>query len=320
MNPYMQGREKKMENYVGIDISKRYFDLHSLPQGKQHQFENNREGILQCLKMLADSKSRLIVMESTGGYEVALATELHLAGLTVAVVNPRQIRDFARAVGQMAKTDKIDAKIIARFAATVEPPAKAVMDDKTRQLKALVARRDQLVEMHVAESNRLEHAVNKNIARSIREALKAIEREMARVEQQIAEHIEQDQQLKRKADIVDSAPGIGSTTASMLVTKLPELGTLNRRQIAALVGVAPMNRDSGTFRGKRMTGGGRSSVRAGLFMPTLVAIRHNPLIRGFYQRLLSLGKAKMTAVIAAMRKLLTILNTMVAKNEFWKPN
>jgi len=316
----MQEREKKMENYVGIDISKRYFDLYSLPQGKQHHFENTPEGIRRCLEVLTETKPVLIVMESTGGYEVALATELYLAGLTLAVVNPRQIRSFARAVGQMAKTDKLDAKIIARFAATVRPPARAIMEGKTRQLKDLVARRDQLVELHVAESNRLEHAVDKNIAHSIRQVMKAIERQMSKIEQQIAGHIEQDQQLKHKADIVDSAPGIGTTTASMLVTHLPELGTLNRREIASLVGVAPMNRDSGAFRGKRMTGGGRVSVRCGLFMPTLVAIQHNPVIREFYQRLLLMGKDKMTAVVAAMRKLLTILNTMVAKNEFWKPN
>lgn len=320
MSPYMQGREKKMENYVGIDISKRYFDLHCLPEGKQHRFENNQKGIRQCLKLLADIRAKLVVMESTGGYEITLACELQVAGLPVAVVNPRQIRDFARAIGQIAKTDKIDAKVIAQFASMVEPPAKEVMDDKARQLKSLVARRDQLTGMHVAESNRMEHAVDKSIVHSIKVILKAIEREIAQVNKQIAEHIERNDQLKRKANIVDSAPGIGPTTAFMLVTKLPEIGTLNRRQIAALVGVAPMNRDSGAFRGKRMTGGGRSSVRAGLFMPTLVAIRHNPVIRQFYHRLLSLGKTKMTAVIAAMRKLLTILNTMVAKNEFWNPN
>jgi transposase len=311
-----------MENqtYIGIDISKCHFDLYVLPESKQYQFENNPKGIQQCLKMLETSRPKLTVMESTGGYEVALATELHLAGLAVAVVNPRQIRDFARAVGQIAKTDKIDARVIARFASTVEPPAKDVLDAKARQLKALVARRDQLVGMHVAESNRMEHAVDRDIVRSIKAVLKAIERQIVQVDSQIAEHIVQDPQLKRKADIVDSAPGIACTTASMLVTRLPELGLLNRRRIAALVGVAPMNRDSGTFKGKRMTGGGRRRIRTALYMPTLAAIRHNPVIREFYNRLLAKGKTKMTAVIAAMRKLLTILNTMVAKNQCWNPN
>jgi transposase len=308
-----------MGNYVGIDISKHYFDLYCLPDGKQYQFDNNQKGIRQCLKLLTDIRAKLVVMESTGGYEIALACELQVSGLPVAVVNPRQIRDFARAIGQIAKTDKIDAKVIARFASTVEPPVKEVMSDKARQLKSLVARRDQLTQMHVAESNRMEHAVDRSIAHSIKAILKVIERQIADIDKQVVEHIKHDEQLRRKADIIDSAPGIGSTTASMLVTALPEIGTLNRRQIAALVGVAPMNRDSGAFRGKRMTGGGRSRVRAGLFMPTLVAIQHNSVIRGFYQRLLSMGKTKMTAVIAAMRKLLTILNTMVSKNEFWNP-
>lgn len=309
----------KNQTYIGIDISKCHFDLCVLPESKEYQFENDPEGIKQCLKMLEVLRPKLTVMESTGGYEVALATELHLAGLAVAVVNPRQIRDYARAVGQIAKTDKIDARIIARFASTVEPPAKDVLDAKARQLKALVARRDQLVRMRVAESNRMEHAAGKDIVRSIEAVLKTIERQIVQVDGQIMEHIEQSPQFKRKADIVDSAPGIACTTASMLVTQLPELGLLNRRQIAALVGVAPMNRDSGTFKGKRMTGGGRRGIRTALYMPTLVAIRHNPVIREFYNRLLAKGKPKMIAIIASMRKLLTILNTMVAKNEFWNP-
>jgi len=311
-----------MENqtYIGIDISKCHFDLYVLPESNEYQFENNPKGIQQCLKMLETLRPKLTVMESTGGYEVALATGLHLAGLAVAVVNPRQIRDFAKAIGQIAKTDKIDARVIARFASTVEPPAKDVLDAKARQLKALVARRDQLVGMHVAERNRMEHAVDKDIVRSIKAVLKTFERQIVQVDSQIAEHIVQDPQLKRKADIVDSAPGIACTTASMLVTRLPELGLLNRRRIAALVGVAPINRDSGTFKGKRMTGGGRRRIRTALYMPTLAAIRHNPVIREFYNRLLAKGKTKMTAVIAAMRKLLTILNTMVAKNQCWNPN
>ena len=308
------------QTYIGIDISKRHFDLYVLPESKEYQFENNNQGIRQCLHRLCEAKPKLIVMEATGGYEVALATELHLAGLAVAVVNPRQIRDFAKAIGQIAKTDKIDARVIARFASTVEPPAKDVLDAKSRQLKALVARREQLVGMHVAESNRMEHAVDKDIVRSIKAVLKTIERQTVGLDSQIAEHIVQDPQLRRKADIVDSAPGIACTTASMLVTRLPELGLLNRRRIAALVGVAPMNRDSGPYKGKRMTGGGRRRIRTALYMPTLAAIRHNPVIREFYNRLLAKGKPKMTAVIAAMRKLLTILNTMVAKNQCWNPN
>jgi transposase len=308
-----------MENYVGIDISKRYFDVHCLPQGKQLRFDNNRSGIKQCLKLLSDIKPKLTVMESTGGYEIALACEIQAAGLAVAVVNPRQIRDFAKAIGQIAKTDKIDARIIAKYASTIQPPSREVINGKSRQLMNLVARREQLSKMHVEESNRMEHAVDKSIVSSIKAILKVIEHQIIDIDKQISDYIDQDQNLKHKSDIVSSAPGIGNTTAFMLVTKLPELGNLNRRQIASLVGLAPMNRDSGKFKGKRMTGGGRGSIRTGLFMPTIVATRYNPVIREFYQRLLSAGKTKMTAVVAAMRKLLTILNSMVAKNEYWNP-
>jgi transposase len=178
-----------MENYVGIDISKRYFDLHILPEDKQYHFENDHKGIRQCLKMLTDLRPKLIVMESTGGYEFTLATELYAAGLAVAVVNPRQIRDFARAIGQIAKTDKIDAKIIARFASTVEPPAKEAMDSNAMRLKSLVARRDQLIHMHEAESNRLEHAVDKGIVHSIKVILKTIDCEISRIDKHISEHV-----------------------------------------------------------------------------------------------------------------------------------
>ena len=186
-------------------------------------------------------------------------------------------------------------------------------------MKALVARRHQLVQMHTAETNRLEHARDKAIVQSIRTILQTLERQMDKVEQQIRDQIDHMPELKQKTQQLESVPGIGETTASLLVTELPELGRLNRRQIAALVGVAPINRDSGTYRGKRMTGGGRRHLRARLFMPTLVAVRHNPVIHTFYQRLLRQGKTKMVALIAAMRKLLTILNTMLKKNETWKP-
>jgi transposase len=194
-----------------------------------------------------------------------------------------------------------------------------VVDEQTRTMKALVARRHQLVQMHTAENNRLEHACDKAIKRSIRAILQTIERQMDKVEKQIRDHIDSLPELRQKTKRLASVPGIGETTASLLVTDLPELGRLNRRQIAALVGVAPINRDSGTYRGKRMTGGGRRDLRARLFMPTLVAVRHNPVIRRFYQRLVEQGKAKMVALIAAMRKLLTILNLMLKKNEDWNP-
>lgn len=308
-----------MATYVGIDIAKNGFDLAFEPKQKMQYFDNNTDGIKHCRELLKRLKPELVVMEPTGGYEIDLVCELQAAGLPVAVVNARQIREFARACGLLAKTDKLDAKIIARFAAVLQPPVNEVLDQKTRKMKALVARRGQLVQMHIAENNRLEHAREKVVMQNIKLLLKTIERQMNKVEKQIRDQIDCMPKLKQKTKKLKSVPGIAETTASLLVTELPELGRLNRRQIAALVGVAPINRDSGTLRGKRMTGGGRRHLRARLFMPTLVAIRHNKVICSFYQRLILNGKSKMTAIIAAMRKLLTILNIMLAKNEAWNP-
>jgi transposase len=309
-----------MEKYVGIDIAKRTFDICWLPEQKARQFENNTKGIRQAAGMLAKLKPELIVMEATGGYETMLAAQLHAAKLPVAVVNPCRIRNFARANGQLAKTDKLDATVIAMFADRMRPPRQQQIDRNSRLMKAMVARRHQLIGIRTAENNRLEHALDKVIARSINRMLKTIDREIEKIEIEIQEQLASMPELENKAQIIHSTPGIGQTTATMLVTEMPELGLLNRRQIAMLIGTAPINRDSGTFRGKRMTGGGRRNVRSRLFMPTLVAIRHNPPIRRFYQHLLAKGKAKMTAIIACMRKLITILNTMVAKNEAWNPN
>jgi transposase len=308
-----------MATYAGIDIAKHGFDLAFEPKQKMPHFDNDAQGIQRCREVLQELKPRLVVLEPTGGYEVALVAELQAAGLPVAKINARRIRQFARASGQLAKTDMLDAQVIARFAAVLQPPAQEVVDEQTRTMKALVARRHQLVQMHTAENNRLEHACDKAIKRSIRAILQTIERQMDKVEKQIRDHIDSLPELRQKTKRLASVPGIGETTASLLVTDLPELGRLNRRQIAALVGVAPINRDSGAYRGKRMTGGGRRDLRARLFMPTLVAVRHNPLIRRFYQRLVEQGKAKMVALIAAMRKLLTILNLMLKKNEDWNP-
>jgi len=309
-----------MENYVGIDIAKHTFDLCGLPRQDIRQFKNDPEGIRQATRMIGQLQPKLVVMEATGGYETPLAAELYAAGLPVAVVNPRRIRDFARAAGQIAKTDKLDARIIAQFAATMEPMPTERINENTQKLKALVARRRQLVGLHTAESNRLEHAQSKAIQRSIAAVLKAIEAQLETMDRQIEEHIHNTPPLRQRSEILDSAPGVGPTTAHMLVTELPELGRLNRRQIAALVGVAPMARDSGTFRGKRMTGGGRKGIRSRLFMPTLVAVRHNPILRAYYTRLIRHGKCKMVALVAVMRKLICILNTMIKNNQLWNPN
>lgn len=309
-----------MRNCMGIDVAKQVFDLHSLKTGQDRRMENSTEGIRQCVALCNTLRPELIVMEATGGYELTLAATLQAEGFAVSVVNPRRIRDFARAAGQIAKTDKLDARIIAQFAATMDPMPTERINENTQKLKALVARRSQLVGLHTAESNRLEHAGGRDVQRSIAAVLKVIEAQLKTFDRQIKEHIQNTPQLRQRSEILDSAPGIGPTTAHMLVTELPELGRLNRRQIAALVGVAPMARDSGTFRGKRMTGGGRKEIRSRLFMPTLVAVRHNPILRAYYTRLIRRGKCKMVALVAVMRKLICILNTMIKNNQLWNPN
>jgi transposase len=308
-----------MRNCIGIDVAKQSFDLHSLKTGQDRQMDNSPNGIRQCVALCSHIQPELIVMEATGSYELALASTLQAKGFAVAVINPRRIRDFARAAGQIAKTDKLDARIIAQFAATLEPMPTKQIDENTRKLKALVARRSQLVSLHTAESNRREHAHARDIQRSLSAVLKVIEAQLKTIDRFIHEHVQNTPQLRQRAEALDSVPGIGPVTAHMLVTELPELGRLNRRQIAALVGVAPIARDSGTFRGKRMTGGGRKTIRSRLFMPTLVVVRHNPVLKAYYARLLRQGKCKMVALVAVMRKLICILNTMMKNGQQWNP-
>lgn len=305
---------------VGIDIAKRHLDLHLLPEGTTARYTNDSQGIQQCRLFLAQVQPERIVLEATGGYELALTLELQAVRMPVIVVNPRRIRDYAKAMGQRAKTDKIDARIIAEFATHPRLTVRELPDAKARQLKALLARREQLLDIHVAERNRLEHTTEPLLVKTIRQLLRVLDKQIAVIDRTIAEHVAADEKLQRRAQILDSVPGLGQTTAAMLVTQLPELGRLNRRQIVALVGLAPINRDSGQFRGKRMTGGGRVRVRSALYMPMLAAIRHNPKIRKFYQHLLERGKTKMVALVAAMRKLLTILNTIVQQNQPWNPD
>lgn len=305
---------------VGIDIAKYSFDLHLLPEGKTAHYANDPQGIQQCRQFLLQVRPERIVLEATGGYELALTLDLQTAALPVIVVNPRRVREYARSQGLLAKTDQIDARILAEFAQSPRVQVRELPDAPGRQRMELLARKRQLVETHVAERNRLEHAAERTVVHSIRRMLLVVEKEIAKLDKQIATRIAADPQLQRKAEICDSTPGIATATAAVLVTELPELGRVNRREIATLVGLAPMNRDSGQFRGKRTTGGGRVRVRTALYMPMLTVIRCNPVIRRFYQRLVDQGKAKMTALVAAMRKLLTILNTMIKNNQLWNPN
>lgn len=319
MSPYCK-EGQIMENTIGIDVSKAKLDVHVLREKKDVQFENAAEGIKKCVALCQQVKPQLIVMEATGRYEYLATAAFSAAGLPVAVVNPRRVRDFSRAIGMMAKTDKIDARVIALYASNCEPMPQGQVDDNSRKLKALTARRQQLLDMRTAENNRKEHAIDKEISRSIDIIIKTINKELQKVEGQIHDHIDNMPQLKQKTETLKSIPGIGDTTAAMMVSELPELGTFNRRQIAALVGVAPINRDSGTFKGKRMTGGGRKYVRNRLFMPTLVAIRHNPVLKKYYHRLVEQeGKIKMVAIVAAMRKLLCMMNAMLKNNQSWQP-
>jgi transposase len=305
---------------VGIDIAKYSFDLHLLPEGKTAHYRNDTQGIQQCRQFLLQIRPERIVLEATGGYELALTLDLQTAALPVIVVNPRRVREYARSQGLRAKTDQIDARVLAEFAQSPRVQVRELPDAQGRQRRELLARKRQLVETHVAERHRLEHAAERTVVHSIRRILLVVEKEIAKLDKQIAARIAADPQLQRKAEICDSTPGIATATAAVLVTELPELGRVNRREIATLVGLAPMNRDSGQFRGKRTTGGGRVRVRTALYMPLLTVIRCNPVIRRFYQRLVDQGKAKMTALVAAMRKLLTILNTMIKNNQLWNPN
>ena len=308
-----------MNNCTGIDISKNTFDVHFLNDGSDHCFDYNTDNIDKTVSMFRSADPDLIVMEATGGYETDLAAELQSAGLPVAVVNPKKIRNFAKAPGQTAKTDRIDARATARFGAALHPPTSGAVDETTRKIRALTVRKRQLTNIRTAEKNHTEHIRDEFIGESIRTVISVIETQIREVEEHIRILITASSDLKQKTEIIQSFKGIGESTAAGLVSGLPEIGTMDRRQIASLTGTAPVNRDSGQFRGKRMTGGGRCEIRTLLYMPTLVAIQHNPVIRDFYNHLIKNGKNKMVAVVACMRKILVILNSMVKNNQPWEP-
>lgn len=309
-------------SFIGIDVSKDKFDIHVRPSDHAQSFIYDEAG-LESLIVLLKSVSppiETIVLEATGGYERRLVAVLISGQFPVVVINPKQVRHFAKAIGQAAKTDSIDASVLSHFAQTLRPPQRAVPDEFLEQLRDLLARRRQIVEMIVSEKNRLAMAVRRPIRRQIIEHIQWLEKRLGSVDDDLNRSIQSSPTWKAKDDLLQSVPSIGPTTASSLLIQLPELGSLNRHQIAALVGVAPINQDSGRFRGHRITQGGRASVRCALYMATLVATRHNPVIRPFYQRLVLAGKPKMVALIASMRKLLTILNTMLKHNRSWDPS
>lgn len=303
--------------FVGIDVSKATLDVAARPGGAAWTAPNDDAGIAALVARLRPLAPTLIVLEATGGFETAAVAALAAAGLTVVVANPRQVRDFARATGQLAKTDKLDAQILALFAERVRPEPRPLPDEAARGLDALLTRRRQLLEMRTAEQNRLSFAPAA-VRRDITQHIRWLERRVRDVDSDLEQAVRTSPVWRLKEDLLRSVPGVGPVVSRTLLGELPELGTLTRKQIAALVGVAPRARDSGTMRGKRMVWGGRSPVRAVLYMSALVAARCNPVIRAFYRRLQAAGKAKKVALVACMRKLLTILNAMIRSNTHWR--
>lgn len=303
---------------VGIDISKAKLDLCVLPGGELHQFDNDAEGCKQIVALLESLAPKSIVLEATGGYERLVLFALQEVGLPVTLVNPRQTRDFARGLGQLAKNDRLDAAMLATFAELVAPPPSEKISEKQRELEALAVRRRQLISLVVAERNRTHQTADKFLRQSLQRVIKTLEREQRAVEERIAKLLESDDQWKAKLKLLTSTPGIGRTIGSALIAELPELGNLNRQQVAALAGVAPFARDSGAMRGKRAICGGRTTIRCSLYMAALTARRMNPVIKSFAQRLQAAGKAFKTIQIACIRKLLVILNTMLKTNTPWQ--
>lgn len=304
--------------FVGIDVSKTQLEGAVRPGGAAFTAAHDEPGIALVAERLRPLGPALVLLEATGGLESPLAGVLAALGLPVVVVNPRQVRDFAKATGHLAKTDTLDAAVLAHFAAAVRPAQRPLPDGHTQALAALVARRRQLIEMLTAERNRLGSAP-KPVRQGIHAHIRWLEGDLARVDADLDHAIRTSPLWREQEDLLRSTPGVGRVLTRTLLAHLPELGTLNRRQIAALVGVAPLNRDSGTLRGRRTVWGGRAQVRAVLYMSALVAVRHNRVLRTFYQRLREAGKAPKVALTACMRKLLTILNAMVKHRTPWRP-
>lgn len=303
--------------YVGIDVSKDRLDVHVWPAGLAFAVSRDGKGLEELIAQLVPLGSSAVAVEATGGFETTVAAALAGAGLPVVVVNPAQIRAFANALGKRAKTDPIDAAVIARFVAATRPQVRPLPSAQTQALADLVARRRQIVEMIGAERQRLKRATTQ-AARSINRLLKALEQELASIDIDIDDQVRGAPTWAAAEDLLTSVPGVGTITARTLLAELPELGTLDRRAIAALAGLAPWTRQSGQWRGKSFIGGGRASVRSALFVAAMVAGRYNPVLRAFRQQLIDRGKAKKTAIIAVARKLLTILNAIIREQKPWR--
>lgn len=304
------------EVFVGIDVSKEKLDVAVRPSGELMRFSNDEDGISVMVDFITPFSPLLIVLEATGGLETASVGMLAAKGLPVVVINPRQIRDFAKATGRLAKTDAIDAHVIAQFGEAVRPEIRPLKNEETRELNALITRRRQIVEMITAEKNRL-IAATPWTRKDIQNHIAWLEKCLKKADKNLNDRLRKSPVWREKDDILQSTPGVGPVLSMTLLSNLPELGALNRKQIAALVGVAPLNRDSGLYRGKRMIWGGRASIRSVLYMSVTCAIRFNPVIKTFYQRLRDAGKLHKVAMTACMRKLLVILNTMIKNRTHW---
>ena len=302
--------------FIGVDVSKERLDCFCRPTGTRFSFDNTPPGIAALVKWVEAQQPQLVVLEATGGLERPMVAELVVAQLPVVVVNPRQVRDFARAIGQLAKTDRIDAEVIAHFGEAVNPEARPLPDHLTQQMDALMTRRRQLVQMLAAERNHLVSAPVQ-VQNYVKEHIAHLEELIKKLDQDIDQMITRSPICKTKENLLRSVKGVGPVLSRTLLAELPELGRLSRQEISKLVGVAPLNNDSGKYKGKRSCWGGRASVRGPLYMATLSATRSNPVIKEFYKRLLSRGKLKKVAIVACMRKLLTILNAMIKSNKPW---
>jgi len=302
---------------IGIDVSKASFDVAVHPTGECWSSSSDKADIAALSQRLQELAPGLIVLESTGGLELPLVSELAALSLPVVVVNPRQVRDFAKAVGKLAKTDSIDAHMLAKFGQAVKPEIRPLKDEQAQELTALLVRRRQVVDMLTAEKNRLQCVSSKRVRSDIVAHIKWLEKRLNDVDGGLRKFIEASPVWRVKDKILQSTPGVGPVLSLTLIANLPELGSLNRKQIAALVGVAPLNRDSGFFRGSRSVWGGRAHVRSVLYMSTLAAVRCNPALKSFHQRLIAAGKKPKVALTACMRKLLTILNAMIRDQNIW---
>ena len=303
---------------VGIDVSKDRLDVAVRPTGEVFAVERNAAGLDGLIARLKELSPRIVALEATGGFETVVAAALAAAGLPVVIVNPAQVRAFAKAIGQRAKTDPIDAGVIAHFAEATNPEPRPLPDEATRSLADLVARRRQIIEMIGAERQREKRVTVPRLKKSITRLLKALEKELASVDTDIDDAVRGSPAWREKEDLLASVPGVGPTIARTLIAELPELGQLGRKEIAALAGLAPFTRQSGQWRGRSFIGGGRPTVRSAVFMGAMVAKQHNPILKAFFDRLVAAGKPKMVALIAVARKLLTILNAILRDNRPWQ--